>query len=81
MKYKKGFAFIEFDSYNTAKKVVEEYNNKNNLDFELALCWPKTKRKNIGGENAEDGEEQEKAKDDETVYTVSNIDLILILFF
>ena len=59
MKKKSGFAFIEFDSYKTAKKVIQEYNNKNIMDYQINLCWPKQNIRKVEETDKKEGEEED----------------------
>ena len=70
IKHKKGFAFIEFDSYKTAKEVIELYDNKIIGDLELSITWPKQNLKEIKEYEINKKEEEENSN---TIYSVSYI--------
>ena len=83
---KRGFAFIEFDSYKTAKKVLEDYNNKTIMDIHLNLSWPKDNIEDIKKleelekeKEIEEEEEEEENYRHKNFYTVSYTYIYLLL--
>lgn len=70
-KIRKGFAFIEFDSYKIAKRVLQEYNNKSIMNIDLKLCWPKDNIKDI--KNLEKFEKEEDETEEDSIFTVRYI--------